>query len=175
MIASMGNWIRSEKGKRVIVTTVSAILLSLLYVMIWGFSAQDGAESGGLSHAISEKVTDLLDAISRGDFTEEYKDGLTALLEHPIRKMAHFGEYAVMGVLMFGIWRPWRKMSRKAALLTILAIFLSAGVDELHQFFVPDRWPSITDVILDTCGGAAGLFVVHRITLAFQNRRASGH
>jgi VanZ family protein len=165
---------RTEKGKRVIVTIVSAILLSLLYVMIWGFSAQDGAESGGLSHAISEKVTDLLDAISRGDFTEEYREGLAAWLEHPIRKMAHFAEYAVMGVLMFGIWRPWIKMNKKTAILTIAAVCFSASVDELHQFFVPDRYPSVADVLLDTCGGATGLFVVHRITLAFQNRFSPG-
>ena len=175
MIGSLRKWIRSEKGKRVIVTIVSTILLSLLYVMIWGFSAQDGEESGGLSHAISEKVTDVLEAISEGEFTEEYREDLTTWLEHPIRKLAHFGEYAVMGILMFGIWRPWRRMSPKTALLTIIAIMISASVDELHQFYVPDRFPSVADVLLDTCGGSCGLFVVHGITLAFQNRRTSGH
>ncbi len=175
MRVSVGKWIRSEKGKQVIATTVSAILLSLLYVFIWGFSAQDGEESSGLSYAVSEKVTLLWETISHGDFTESYREEMTLWLEHPIRKMAHFCEYMTMGILMFGIWRPWQKTNRKMVLITILALVLSASVDEIHQFFVPDRFPSPLDVLLDTCGGAFGLFLVDRITLAFQNRGRSGH
>ncbi|MBE5874320.1 MAG: VanZ family protein, partial [Lachnospiraceae bacterium] len=35
----------------------------------------------------------------------------------------------------------------------------SAAADEIHQLFVPDRWGSFADVLLDTCGGAFGVLI----------------
>jgi VanZ family protein len=39
-------------------------------------------------------------------------------------------------------------------------VFLYAASDEFHQRFVPTRTPLVSDVLIDTCGGAAGLFAV---------------
>ena len=43
---------------------MAAILLVLLYRLIFVFSGQDGEESGSLSAMISEKCAELLNAIS---------------------------------------------------------------------------------------------------------------
>ena len=46
------------------VSVMAAILLVLLYLLIFAFSGQNGEESGSLSAMISEKCAELLNAIS---------------------------------------------------------------------------------------------------------------
>ena len=145
--------------KKITVSVVAAILLVLLYLLIFAFSGQDGEESGSLSSMISEKCAELLNAISGKHWTQNVIDSMAAYFEHPIRKLAHFSEYACMGVLLYGVWRPWKERNRKLYLLIVLWVFVSAGADEFHQLFVPGRYGCFADVVLDICGGAFGLLV----------------
>lgn len=146
-----------KNTKKRAVTIVAAILLLLLYLIIFGFSGQDGQESGSLSHMISEKCVEIINAISGQHWTEVFQQELAVYFEHPIRKLAHFSEYACMGVLVYLMWRPWLTKGRKLYGLVIIWVFLSAAGDEFHQLFVPGRYGSFADVCLDTCGGAFGV------------------
>ncbi len=89
--------------------------------------------------------------------------------EHPLRKLAHFSEYACMGILIFSIVYQW-VMGKKKYLIATLWVFLSAAVDEWHQSFVPGRYASIKDVLLDTCGGICGIVL---LTLIIKGRKKS--
>ena len=89
--------------------------------------------------------------------------------EHPLRKLAHFSEYACMGILIFSIVYQW-VMGKKKYLIATLWVFLSAAVDEWHQYFVPGRYASIKDVLLDTCGGICGIVL---LTLIIKGRKKS--
>ena len=111
---------------------MAAILLVLLYLLIFAFSGQNGEESGSLSAMISEKCAELLNAISGKHWTQNVIDSMAAYFEHPIRKLAHFSEYACMGVLLYGVWRPWKERGWKLYLLIVCWVFVSAGADELH-------------------------------------------
>ncbi|MCR4897517.1 MAG: VanZ family protein [Lachnospiraceae bacterium] len=165
---------KSNKGKKVAVTVVSAILLSLLYVMIFSFSEQDGDTSSSLSLTISRKCAEILEALQREHWTESYRESLALYFEHPIRKLAHFCEYACMGVLIFGIWaphRPLRPFPKKWFRIELLWVFLSAALDELHQTFVPGRWGHPADVLLDTAGGVTGFFFIYLIVLGFTRKK----
>jgi VanZ family protein len=80
-----------------------------------------------------------------------------------IRKSAHVTEYAILGIL---IWRVVHYSSLFAAKgvaqhfrLALLCAALYAVTDETHQIFVPGREAAVHDVLLDTCGAAAGLAV----------------
>lgn len=141
------------------VTVVAAVMLLLLYMLIFSFSSQDGEQSGSLSHLISEKCVSFVNAISGKHWTASFQQELVAYFEHPIRKLAHFAEYACMGILVYTMWRPWMTKGKKLYLLVVLWVFLSALGDECHQLFVPDRYGSFADVILDTCGGAFGMMI----------------
>ena len=80
------------------------------------------------------------------------------------RKGAHLTEYAVLALLL---WRALRKpvkndprpWSWREAGLALAIVFLYAASDETHQLFVPTRTAHVTDVLIDTAGGAAGLLV----------------
>lgn len=138
---------------------VCKVLLLLLYAVIFLFSAQDGATSGGISMSVSRKGIWLFDLLTGGRLTAERLAGLVTAFEHPLRKMAHFAEYALMGVLVYRILYCHMKKGMKRYWLAVLWVFVSAAADEIHQYFVPDRWASVSDVLLDTCGGAAGAFL----------------
>lgn len=148
-----------SKYKKFQITVPAAILLLALYVLIFGFSAQDGAQSGSLSQLISEKCVELMNSISGKHWSRLFMDNLAEYFEHPIRKLAHFSEYACMGFLVYLILSQWMDKCRKLYLLSVLWFFLSAAADEFHQYFVPGRYASFADVCLDTCGGVFGMLL----------------
>ena len=90
-------------------------------------------------------------------------------IHHIIRKCGHLTEYAVLAVL---IWRVLNQSKNKLSpwswpriLGTLLVVFLYAATDEFHQKFVPTRTPLVSDVFIDTAGGAIGLlalWIFHR-------------
>lgn len=138
---------------------MAAVMLLLLYIVIFTFSAQDGEQSGGLSRMISEKCVEIINSLSGKDWTDLFKQELAVYFEHPIRKLAHFAEYAFMGILVYAMWRPWMHRSWRLYGLVVAWVFLSAAGDEFHQLFVPGRYGSFADVILDTFGGSFGVSI----------------
>lgn len=146
-------------NNRQAVTLVAAVMLLLLYMMIFSFSAQDAEQSGGLSHRISETCVEIAESVAGRAWTDVVKGQLVDAFEHPIRKMAHFMEYCYMGVLVYAMWCPWLERGRRLYGLVVIWVFLSAAGDEFHQLFVPGRYGSFSDVMLDTCGGIAGLLL----------------
>lgn len=141
------------------ITAVASILLILLYMLIFSFSAQDSEESGSLSRLISEKCVEIINNLSGRNWSDAMMKSFAEYFEHPIRKFAHFSEYACMGILVFVLWVQWMKKGKALYLLTVLWVFLSGAADEFHQLFVPGRYGSIADVLLDTAGGAFGLLL----------------
>lgn len=149
----------SDRAKKQAVTIVAALFLFLLYVVIFGFSAQDSEQSGSLSHMLSEKCIEFVNVLTGEKWTRIFMEELALYFEHPLRKLAHFAEYACMGILVYVMWRPWKSRRRELYLLVLLWVFVSAAGDELHQLFVPGRYGSVADVLLDTCGGGFGVLV----------------
>jgi VanZ family protein len=81
------------------------------------------------------------------------------------RKSCHLGVYGVLGLLLWrairqpqkGDPRPWRW---DEAGLALAGVFAYAASDEFHQIFVPTRTAHVTDVLIDTGGGAIGLLLL---------------
>lgn len=146
-----------KKYSRQAVTIVAALMLLCLYSVIFSFSEQDGEQSGSLSRMITEKCIDFFNNLSGKGWSAAVKEELAAYFENPIRKMAHFAEYACMAVLVYTMWRPWKERDRRLYLLVTVWVFVSAAADEIHQLFVPGRWGSFADVLLDTGGGIFGI------------------
>jgi len=96
-------------------------------------------------------------------------------IHYDFRKFCHLTEYAVFALLL---WRAIRRANGKnprllvapersaggwnwaEAGLAISMVFLYGASDEIHQAFVPNRTAQISDVLIDTAGGAAGLLAL---------------
>lgn len=159
-------------AQKLIVTGIAAAMLGILYSMIFSFSAQDSVQSGSLSRMISEKCVNFVNALSGASWSEAQMAGMAEYFEHPLRKMAHFSEYACMGILVYTLWSQWMRQGRRLYLLTVVWVFLSAVSDEFHQYFVPGRYASFADVLLDTCGGVFGMLLCVWACALYQRYRA---
>lgn len=138
---------------------MAAFFLLSLYYLIFFFSAQNGDQSSSLSYRISGHVVDVVRSLTRGFGMQTTEVDQAAIWEKPIRKLAHLTEYACMGVLVYTMWRPWWERGRRLYLLVLVWVFTSAAADEVHQRFVPGRYGSFSDVLLDTVGGICGIVV----------------
>ena len=72
-----------------------------------------------------------------------------------LRKLAHAGEYAVLGLLL----------ARAVAELPAFALGVAYAVtDEVHQAFVNGRQAALLDVAIDAAGTLAGILLLRRVT-----------
>jgi VanZ family protein len=72
-----------------------------------------------------------------------------------IRKSAHVVEFFIFSVLLLRAVRGDRRgLTLRWALIVVCIAAAYAITDELHQWFVPGRGASVSDVLLDTSGAA---------------------
>jgi hypothetical protein len=135
-------------GKMQTKSAVWQVLIALTVLGIWGQSLL-GQE---LSAAQSESVQGLLGRL----FGEWIYD--TFWYQY-IRKVAHFAEYALLGIEWMGYRLSMREKKRPSWWLLCAFGPMVAVCDELLQF-VSARAPRATDVLLDVAGYACGAAVI---------------
>lgn len=131
----------------------------LWYRVIWGFSAQTSAVSGDLSDRLLWRLLHSLSPV----FVRANAAAQTAAVEVLSffeRKAAHMFLYFVLALLvLFALSYLLRKKTARGAAAALLCAVL-AGVDEIHQTFVPGRSGQFRDVCIDLAGGALALGLV---------------
>ena len=92
-----------------------------------------------------------------------------AVIHFLTRKVAHFSEYAVLGLLSARAFASSANdsMQRHWFQVALLLIVAYALLDEFHQSFVPSRTASIYDSAIDVAGGLTALLVFR----VWHNRR----
>jgi VanZ family protein len=85
------------------------------------------------------------------------------------RKLGHFSEYAVLGILSARAFASSANdfLQRHWFQVALFLILCYALLDEFHQSFVPSRTASIYDSAIDVAGGLTALLVFR----AWHNRR----
>ena len=146
------------------------LLLAVCMAAVYFFSAQNGGQSARLSQRALQWI-------------ELYFPQGYALLqqhgrpEYLLRKLAHFTEYALLGVVSCFLLKR-RLPFGKSAGGAVLFCFLFAVTDEVHQLFVPGRDGNITDVCIDTAGAAAGVLLyglVFAVLHLLKGRESAGN
>ena len=121
------------------------LLLVLTLCFIWGNSLLPRAESTQLSTGVMDWLSPLLHWLK-----------LELIDEHFIRKLAHFGEYAALGLELAGLFFLNLGRRMKSAVAAALCALLAAAADECLQF-VSHRAPMVKDVLLDLSGALFGI------------------
>ena len=86
-----------------------------------------------------------------------------------IDKLAHFGAYAVLGVLLARA----AVGSRWSIAWPVLIGLAYAASDEIHQYFVPGRSADAGDWLADALGVGAGCLLVYRVLSGRLRQRAA--
>lgn len=137
-------------------------LLVVILAFIWGNSLMPGA----VSQAISDWVQSLL-------FGTQPKDGEPAPGNTLLRKVAHFTEFAALGMTLAWLFGMLKKHPKWPMLWGISA----AVLDETIQYFVPDRAARLLDVCIDSAGILTGiglLLLGHTYLKKKHNQRSIG-
>lgn len=119
------------------------VLIIIWAILIFGLSGQSGTESSGLSRKVVELFTKNEEII---DMVEPY-----------IRKVAHFSEYGLGGILFTLLLDTYNWKDRKTMFIAIALGIWYASMDEIHQLMVDGRNGSIVDVYIDTLGFSTGV------------------
>ena len=127
------------------------LLLTLSWILfIFSNSLRSGSASGQQSKSLLLFLQNVLRSLGiRGEISEYF-----------LRKLAHFGEFAILGLLVcLDLWRgrilsladPLRR-ALPLAFLSVPFCFCVAGIDEFLQRFSQGRAPLFSDVMIDTLG-----------------------
>ena len=136
-----------------ILRIVFLILIIINSLIIFGFSSQNGEESGNLSKSIITKIADILNI-------EDNRKNFIDVGEKVIRKLAHFGIYTLLGIWSICFLLTFNIKEKFQIAITSIWGFAYALTDEFHQSFSFGRHASINDVIIDTLGVIFGLLLV---------------
>ena len=120
-------------------------------IIIFLFSNQIADDSNAMSSGITAIFYNFLQKFKIDDILSY------DMMNHLIRKLAHFTIYFILGVLVI---RPFNKPDSFSSFVkAVLICFLYACSDEFHQYFIPGRAMMFTDVLIDTCGSMLGIIL----------------
>ena len=122
----------------------SCFLFWLLLIFL--FSSQSGADSSQLSGGIIEFLEDLTHIPLSNE-----------ICSFMIRKLAHFTEYMVLGILTMNLWKQYGKLNKKQLFVIILFCVFYAITDEFHQMFIENRSGNLWDMTIDSLGSLFGI------------------
>ena len=149
----------------------SLCMLLGMMLLIYRFSAANSVQSSHLSQGLSYRLVCFFRELCPGLASEEALMKLVEFIETPIRKMAHFTEYTILGWLMQLHLRticflqvPGKEEAgyhdrRRLPWTGILLGVLYAVTDEIHQYFVPGRACRCMDVCIDSLGVITGSLI----------------
>lgn len=123
-------------------------LLCVNLIFIWGNSLLPGHISGALSDWLKDLLAPLL-----GQGPQGGGGGL-------LRKIAHFTEFACLGMCLRWLTGMLQKKQLRQLLFPLIIAIGVACIDETIQIFVPNRGPGIKDVLLDSAGALVGIAIL---------------
>lgn len=170
------NKVTALEKKRVI--RIVAAALAWIVTVTWGYfiysmSAEDSVKSGKTSGKVVESVASTV-VPNYNKLPEKEKTAVKSKLSLPIRKMAHFAEFGVLGALIMTSVKLTFDEKFKLRYYLLMSIALGtiyAVTDELHQASVPGRAPRATDVLIDSGGVLCGIIFVMLIILIIERKK----
>ena len=159
---------------RIILITI----IAFISITIFSFSNQDAEESSSISGEVAKILIEMQPKYK--NITEEEKQELISEYQKPVRKLAHFSIYTLLGMSIAGLTCTYNftnnsKISKSKgdvsktsnsnptstrAAITLISGLLYAISDEVHQTFIAGRSGQVSDVLLDWSGIILGTIVV---------------
>ena len=163
-----------KKTKLWLLRCVLAVLILCNMTVIFLFSAQNGAESGKTSGAVSKVVAE----VTVKDFASKpvpEQERIVEKINPPLRKIAHMTEFGTLGALILCLLLTWRGSLSVRYFLSLFATFLYACTDELHQRLTDDRGSQFKDVLIDLLGAVITCAVILTVAYLIKRRKGTLH
>jgi VanZ family protein len=144
-----------------------ALACSLLVVSaIFFFSEQSGEESHEKSGKVASSLAKTIADMSNGAIKDYELRYIEKALDYPVRKFAHLSIYFGLGFVFYlsAVLIQNGKKRPLFILVCLVLVVLVASADEINQFFKDGRGASFKDVLIDTAGGALGVYFYYILT-----------
>ena len=131
-------------------------IVSWTFIVIWCsvifyMSSRNGDQSSGMSQLVAQVLNHALRTI--------FGSHAITIPEIVIRKLAHFTEYLLLGMLLLsGLFNKLRPL--RSFLFALVAGTIYAASDEFHQIFIPGRTAAAHDVLIDAAGVLCGALIM---------------
>lgn len=128
--------------------------LAWLALLVWmGVIFYFSHQSGDASMQLSDGILDSFKSLF-----QNFLDYHT--LSYIVRKIAHFTEYFILGLLIYHLVKQYRVISKTEIIWMILFCVIYAMSDEFHQVFIGGRSPKVFDVIIDSLGSSLSVLIL---------------
>ncbi len=158
-----------KKTGIIVIRIILIIIILFITSIIFSFSNQNATESSGISAKVAEKLIEIQPKYK--NITAEEKAELVKAYQKPVRKGAHFSIYTVLSISIASLTCTFKTENRKRMIITLIAGFLYAVSDEIHQTFIEGRSGQVSDVILDTTGVLLGIIIVIGINSIYKKMK----
>jgi len=139
------------------------ILIVIWMIIIFSLSNQPAIDSTELSDGfISNTIGNVYKLFNKNISFDELNE-IKVKYTHPVRKMAHFTIYMILGILVTLLVREYNVSFYKCLFISLLVCLLYSISDEVHQLFVMGRSGEIRDILIDTSGSFIGIFVFNKL------------
>ena len=144
---------------------VFLVLSILTTAFVFSNSLRNREQSANQSDKITNGIVDIVEEIT--DKPQNHNRW-----SYYVRKIAYFGEYAVLGTLwLLCLYSFFRK--KVYSFLAFAICVLISIIDESIQLFVPGRVGSISDVLLDSSGALFAILIVTLILYLVERKKKS--
>lgn len=131
--------------------TNNLTLLIIWMIVIFIMSSFNATESSEQSGFIVNVLSDLLNIKN------------IEILSLIIRKLAHFTEYLILGMLAINCFKDYD--IKHIFIISLIFCIIYAGSDEIHQLFIIGRSGNIIDVTIDSFGALSGITMYYYLIL----------
>lgn len=139
-----------------------ALLITWMGV-IYYFSSQSGIESKNLSDGLLFKISLI--------FGIEDIESFILNNSYIIRKLAHFTEFFILGLLMYITLIEFTDKDVRIIAIILCAIYATS--DEIHQLLSNERTFKVLDILIDSAGSITSIFLISSIRKYVTKRKSS--
>lgn len=139
---------------------VKICFLVLWMALIFSFSNQKDVDSSKVSDGFIDRTVVKIYKIFNENITKEKENEIIEKYTYPIRKLAHYTLYFILGILSFLVVKDY-SINKKLIIYSLLICFLYACSDEFHQLFIIGRSARVLDVIIDTFGSFCSISIFY--------------
>lgn len=161
------------KSRKTIIIIISWAAVLLWMLLIFRLSSQVAEQSNQLSKGVTKIIVEAVEKV-----TPEKRVDID-IINHFVRKNAHFFAYLTLGLLVLNAIKRSGKKERglsgsTTALVKAFGIcVLYAVSDEVHQLFVPGRGGQLKDVLIDSSGSFVGIVLFMLIAIIRRGRNGT--
>lgn len=135
-------------ARKIVAVILLAAIVATLY-FIWSNSMESVQESNQTSQGVYEVVEPIIESTV----------GTDVVTPHVFRKMAHVGEFFMLGAEVVTLFFVLVGFNFRITPFSLIIGFVIGGIDEILQIF-SSRGPAFTDVLIDFFGFAVAWAIV---------------